>query len=387
MAQIIKILRSTTTALTDGVSTLNHGVLATTQLSGVTRFYVGNASNVAVEIAGDAFAKLASPAFTGTPTAPTAAAETNTTQLATTAFVKTAIGNLYDGLSYKASVRAASTAPIDISTDLEDGDTLDGITLATGDRVLLKDQTDASENGIYVVVASGAASRSTDANTSEKVTSGMSTFISEGTANGDKRFTLITNDPIVLGTTDLEFTETSGTGQIVAGDGLAKAGNTLSVNVDDSTIEIAADTLQVKDSGITNAKLAGEITDDKLETITSNDKVAGNAVIHSGALKVGEGDLYVSVDDSTIEVNGSDDLAVKAAGITEDHLATSVAGNGLGGGAGDALEVVADATGGDNLAKSINVSANGVAIKVDDSSIIENGSGQLSVDTIDGGTF
>lgn len=387
MAQIIKIKRSSSTALTSGVSTLNFGELAVTNIAGVIRHYVGNSSNVAIEIAGDAYAKLASPAFTGTPTAPTASAGTNSTQLATTEFVTTALGNAYDGLSYKASVRVATTANVDLTSALVDGATIDGVTVATGDRVLVLAQTDETENGIYVVVASGAASRSTDADSDDKVAPGMSTFVSEGTANGDKRFTLITDAPIVLGDSDLIFTETSGTGQIVAGNALSKTGNTLNVNVDDSSIEISSDALQVKSGGITNSHLAGSITDDKLEMITTADKVAGSAIIKSGALKVGEGDLYVAVDDVTIEVNGSDDLAIKDEGITPDHLSTSVAGDGITGGAGNALSVVADATGGANLSKSINVSSNGVAVKVDAASIIQGTSDRLEVGTIDAGTF
>ena len=86
--------------------------------------------------------------------------------------------------------------------------------MATGNRVLLKNQTTASQNGIYVVVASGAASRSTDADTSAKVTTGMYVFVSEGTVSADMGYVLTTNDAITLGTTALSFTQFSGAGQI-----------------------------------------------------------------------------------------------------------------------------------------------------------------------------
>jgi hypothetical protein len=139
------------------------------------------------------------------------------------------IDGLANGMDWKVSVRVASTGDVTIATGLEDGDTIDGVTLATGDRVLLKDQGTATQNGIYVVVASGAASRSEDANSSAEVTGGMSVWVNEGTVNADTAWTLTTNDTITLGSTDLVFTQTSGLGQISAGAGLTKTGNTLDV--------------------------------------------------------------------------------------------------------------------------------------------------------------
>ena len=156
-------------------------------------------------------------------------------------------------LDIKDSVRVASTANIDIANDLENGDTLDGVTLATGDRVLLKNQSTASENGIYVVVASGAASRSEDANASADVTSGMFVWVEEGTANADQGYVLTTNDTINLNTTSLTFTQFSGAGQITAGIGMTKSGNTLNVALDDITIEDNSDSLRIK--GITTTAL------------------------------------------------------------------------------------------------------------------------------------
>lgn len=151
------------------------------------------------------------------------------------------------GLDVKDSVRVATTAAINIATDLVNGGTIDGVTLATGNRVLVKEQNTASENGIYVVVASGAASRSDDANTSGKVTPGMFAFVEEGTANGNNGYVLTTDAPITLGTTGLVFTQFSGAGQITAGAGLTKTGNTIDavgtsdrITVDADSIDIAA---------------------------------------------------------------------------------------------------------------------------------------------------
>jgi len=149
------------------------------------------------------------------------------------------------GLDVKESVRAASTANIALSTALENGDIVDGVTLATGDRVLVKNQSTASQNGIYVVQASGAAVRATDADSNTEVTTGMFTFVSEGTVNADCGFVLTTNDTITLGTTDLTFVQFSGAGQITAGAGLTKDGNTLDVAGTADRITVNADSVDI----------------------------------------------------------------------------------------------------------------------------------------------
>ncbi len=111
------------------------------------------------------------------------------------------------GMDWKASVRAATTANGTLASAYENGDTIDGVTLATGDRILLKDQTTGADNGIYVVAASGAPTRATDADASAEVTAGLTVWVEEGTANGDKSFTLTTNNPITLGSTSLTFAQ------------------------------------------------------------------------------------------------------------------------------------------------------------------------------------
>jgi hypothetical protein len=151
------------------------------------------------------------------------------------------------GLDVKASVRAATTGNLSITTDLEDGDTVDGVTLATGDRVLVKDQTDGSENGIYVVQASGAAVRAADANSADEVTPGMFTFVEEGTINADAGWVLTNNGSITLDTTSLDFALFSVAGTILAGDGLSKTGDVMDVNVASAGgIQITSDNLEIK---------------------------------------------------------------------------------------------------------------------------------------------
>ena len=152
------------------------------------------------------------------------------------------------GLDVKDSVVAASTGNGTLSSAYTNGDTLDGVTLATNDRILLKDQSTGAENGIYTVNSSGAPTRATDFDANAEVTSGAFTFVTEGTANGDSGFVLTTNDDITVGSTAMTWAQFSGAGQITAGVGLAKSGNTLSVGVDDSSIEINSDALRVKAS-------------------------------------------------------------------------------------------------------------------------------------------
>jgi len=152
---------------------------------------------------------------------------TNATDAATKGYVdSTAIG-----LDVKLSVRAATTANINLTTDLENGDVLDGVTLATGNRVLVKNQTDQTENGIYVVVASGTASRSEDANSNAEVTAGLFTFVEEGTVNGNTGYVLTSDNPITLGSTNLVFSQFSGSGTFTAGSGLTLAGTVFSADV------------------------------------------------------------------------------------------------------------------------------------------------------------
>lgn len=151
------------------------------------------------------------------------------------------------GLDVKDSVRAATTASITLTGT----QTLDGVVLSAGDRVLVKDQTTVSQNGIYVVAA-GAWTRSTDADATGKVTPGMFTFVEEGTVNHDSGWVLITDGAITVGTTSLSFTQFSGAGQITAGAGLTKSGNTIDVNTADATrIVVNADSIDLATTAVT----------------------------------------------------------------------------------------------------------------------------------------
>lgn len=146
---------------------------------------------------------------------------------ATDAATKGQLDAVAAGLDSKASVRAATTTAGTLASSFENADVIDGVTLATGDHILIKDQSAGAENGIYVVNASGAPTRRSDFDTSAKVTGGATVFINEGTVNADSNWTLITNDPITLNTTALVFTQTSGLGQITVDSTIVKTGNQL----------------------------------------------------------------------------------------------------------------------------------------------------------------
>ena len=129
------------------------------------------------------------------------------------------------GLDVKDSVKAATTANITLSGT----QTVDGVALSVGDRVLVKNQSTGSENGIYVVASSGW-SRAADADADSEVTAGLFTFVEEGTVNGDAGFSLTTNGSITVGTTALSFSQFSGAGNITGGDGIQKSGSELSID-------------------------------------------------------------------------------------------------------------------------------------------------------------
>lgn len=109
------------------------------------------------------------------------------------------------GLDFKGSVRAATTTNGALATAYENGDAIDGVTLATGNRILLKNQTSAAENGIYTVNASGAPTRATDFDSSAEASPGALIPVEEGTVNGDSLWLHTTNGPITLDTTSLTF--------------------------------------------------------------------------------------------------------------------------------------------------------------------------------------
>lgn len=173
--------------------------------------------------------------------------------LATKAYVDAAA----QGLDPKPSVKAISTSNITLSGT----QTVDGVALIAGNRILVAGQTLGETNGIYVVAA-GVWSRSADADTSAEVTSGLFVFVEQGTTYAASGWVLTTPDPIVLGTTGLTFTQFSGAGQITAGAGLTKTGNTIDAVGTANRIQVNANNIDISSSyiGQTSITTAGTIT-------------------------------------------------------------------------------------------------------------------------------
>lgn len=170
------------------------------------------------------------------------------------------------GLSWKEEVRVATTAAGTLATSFENGDTIDGVTLVTGDRILIKDQAAGAENGIYTVNASGAPTRATDSDTAAEI-NGAAVFVMQGTSNNGKRFVLATSGAITLGTTALTFAEFGGGSTYSAGNGLTLASTTFNVGAG-TGIVVNADDVAV-DPAVVVRKYAVSIGNGSLTTITA----------------------------------------------------------------------------------------------------------------------
>lgn len=269
-------------------------------------------------------APLASPTFTGTPAAPTAAADTNTTQLATTAFVvaqasstsplalaaaaavgtslkyaradhvhalpthsqvtaptadvswggfkltnladpvsaqdaatKQYVDNAIQGLDPKPSVKVATTANITLSAT----QTIDGVAVVAGDRVLVKNQTTTSQNGIYVVAA-GSWTRALDMDTWAEVPSSF-VFVEQGTTLADTSWVCSADQGGTLGTTAITWVQFgSGSSTVIGGAGLTLSGNTLDVVGTTNRITVAADSIDIASTyvGQTSITTLGTVT-------------------------------------------------------------------------------------------------------------------------------
>jgi hypothetical protein len=122
------------------------------------------------------------------------------------AATKNYVDQLIAGLRTRIVAEVATTANVDLTADLQNGDTIDGVTLVTGDRVLVKDQTTGSQNGLYTVVASGTASRDTEYDTIAEL-SGQMVVVNQGTVNDNKIFLCTTNNTATLDSDTITFTQ------------------------------------------------------------------------------------------------------------------------------------------------------------------------------------
>lgn len=142
--------------------------------------------------------------------------------------LKTYIDNAVQGFDVKQSVKAATTAALSTLTTITLPLIVDGVTIDEGQRVLIKNQTNEADNGIYILIGNDLT-RTTDFDDSSNITPGAFVFVEQGTTNADTGWLLTTNDVITVGTTAITFSQFTGLGQITAGTGLTKSGNTISI--------------------------------------------------------------------------------------------------------------------------------------------------------------
>tara|TARA_Y100001970_G_C14231945_1_gene859180 strand:+ start:421 stop:2829 length:2409 start_codon:yes stop_codon:yes gene_type:complete len=276
------------------------------------------------------------------------------TAVASQQSIKAYVDTVASGLDVKDSCKAATTGNITIATALNNGDTLDGVTLENNDRVLVKDQSTASENGIYIVSASPARASDLAAGSDA---AGTFTFVEQGTVNGDNGFVCTSNTgSAITGTNNLAYSQFSGAGQITAGDGLEKSGNTLSIDaksnsgiVIDSTelsLNLGASsitgTLAVGDGGTGATTLNDLIT---LGTHTTGNYVATIADSGTGGITVANSGAESAAITLEMDIHGLTTAAIASGDFiafsdegesgdpsrkeTIDDIATLFAGDGL----------------------------------------------------------
>ena len=267
-----------------GDQTLTLGAAATTDISGLTSLVIDD-----ITINGQTLSTSSAnkdininPHGTGTVKVPSGYEDRSgfdSQSLANKAYVD----QVAQGLDTKPSCRAGTTA--DLSATYDNGSSgvgatltassngaivVDGVSLSVNDRVLVKNQTTASENGIYSVTTQGDGStafvltRATPEDQPSELSGGAFVFVEEGTANADNGYVFTHTGAPTFGTTALDVAQFSGAGQIDSGAALSKTGNRLDVEVDNSSIEVNVDALRVKALGITNSMLAGSIASSKL---------------------------------------------------------------------------------------------------------------------------
>lgn len=268
------------------------------------------------------------------------------------------------GVHWKESCIAASTANVDITSAPS---SIDGVTLSTNDRVLLKDQSTGSENGIYEFAGAGSAmSRTSDADTAAKL-EGAAVFVRQGSTHADQGF-IVTTDDINLGTTSITISQFTGLASITAGDGLQKSGSVLSLDLSSNSglqitsgeleinagngLELLGGAAKVKLNGSTLSLSAsglsvGTITSSELgaNSVTSN-AIANGSIDSSAyfAASVVDSAALGSNAVTSSKINSGAVTAAKlaSASVDESKLTASVAGSGLSGGNGSSLSVAVD---------------------------------------------
>lgn len=257
---------------------------------------------------------------------------------------QTYVDSVAQGLVVKDAVRVASTINVNIAAAPA---AIDGIALVANDRVLLKDQAAGQFNGIYVWASIGGAMvRSADYDDVAKIVPGSFMFVQEGTVNEDSGWVLTTDNPIVVDTTVLTFTQFSGAGQIIAGNGLSKTGNTLDVNLQaNGGLVFNGDNLELDLSATTiNGTLAVGDGGTGQTALTANRFLVGNGAAAVDLAKVVPTGVVIGTTDTQtmtnktltspvineiLDANGNEltIFATAAAAVNELTIGNAAAGN------------------------------------------------------------
>ena len=294
---------------------------------------------------------------------------------------KSYVDSVANGLDVKASVRVATTANLvatyhngngTLTANANGAIVIDGVTLTTNDRILVKNQTTAAQNGFYKVTTTGGGSaayvltRTPDADAASELNPGAFTFVEEGTANQDNGFVMSTNGAITLGSTVITFEQFSGAGQISAGAALVKNGNTIDVQTDGTSIEISGDAIRVKALGIGYGMLAGSIPNSKLDnsavTVNSQSVALGAAITLNTSHIAENTNLYYTSERVDDRIN-----ALMAAGEGIDFTYND---------SGNSFTIAAEVATSSNLGVASFHTSNFTV-----------GSGDVTITGIDGGTY
>jgi hypothetical protein len=237
-------------------------------------------------------------------------ASDSNTHLATQQSIKAYVDSVAQGLNVKTACAVATTANVTLSGE----QTIDGVTTSTS-RILVKDQSTASQNGIYVT-ASGSWARATDFDAPAEVASSF-VFISGGTAGADTGW-VCTNEPesVTVGTDSITFSQFSDAGHITAGTGLTKSGNSININASQSTITSASSLATV------GALNSGSITSG-FGTIDTGSSTANFGATTVDSLSVSDGNITNVGNiacDSISEEEGANGLIIQFGGATTTNI-------------------------------------------------------------------
>jgi hypothetical protein len=226
----------------------------------------------------------------------------------TDATTKAYVDALTNGLSWKDAVRVATVANIDIVADLEAGDTLNGVTLVAGDRVLVKNQTAAAENGIYVVQATGAAVRAEDMNAAAEF-DGAAVFVKEGTSGASSGWTQ-TATVVTVGTDIVEWSQFTGGALYIWGTGLVESGNTINVNLGAGISELPTDEVAIDLYNSTTGAIV--LTEDGVTRSTGSASKLHLLLPTGSGLTQDETGLYIPADGVTNAMLFNDSISTDA---------------------------------------------------------------------------